>query len=191
MGCLQREACVVEAHKPASIDYLTLHVWPNNWGWIEFKNQPGHLCRRRGQVPRLDVTSHIAIARTMGKPLVIEEFGLIREDRAFTPGGPTTHRDWFYRMMFGLVEADMMAWRPLAGTNFWAWNGEGRAQHPDAWFKMGATGRMSVILRRRSRACSEVFDADALNVGRGARSLPARWRPWPGDRPYPRLKRPV
>ena len=23
------------------------------------------------------------------------------------------------------------------GFNFWAWNGEGRAQHADAWFKMG------------------------------------------------------
>ena len=40
-GCLERESCVVEAHRPASIDYMTLHVWPNNWSWIDFKDQPG------------------------------------------------------------------------------------------------------------------------------------------------------
>jgi mannan endo-1,4-beta-mannosidase len=69
---------VVEAHKPASIDYLTLHVWPNNWGWIDPKNQPATY--DAGEAKCRDyVTRHIAIAKTLGKPLVIEEFGLIRD----------------------------------------------------------------------------------------------------------------
>jgi mannan endo-1,4-beta-mannosidase len=162
MGCLQREACVVEAHKPASIDYLTLHVWPNNWGWIEFKNQPATY--EAGEAKCRDyVTRHIAIAKGLNKPLVIEEFGLIREDRAFTPGGPTTHRDRFYRMMFGLVEADMKAGGPLAGTNFWAWNGEGRAQHPDAWFKMGDRSYVGDP-PQEEQGLFGVFDTDASTL---------------------------
>ncbi|MEJ2814700.1 mannanase [Caulobacter sp. CCG-8] len=162
MGCLQREACVVEAHRPASIDYLTLHVWPNNWGWIDFKNQPATY--EAGEAKCRDyVARHIAIAKQMNKPLVIEEFGLIREDRAFTPGGPTTHRDRFYRMMFGLVEADMKADGPLAGTNFWAWNGEGRAQHADAWFKMGDRSYVGDP-PQEEQGLFGVFDADASTL---------------------------
>jgi mannan endo-1,4-beta-mannosidase len=162
MGCLEREACVVEAHKPASIDYLTLHVWPNNWGWIDPKNQPATYAAGEARC-RDYVTRHIAIAKGLGKPLVIEEFGLIREDRAFTPGGPTTHRDRFYRMMFGLVEADMKAGGPLAGTNFWAWNGEGRAQHADAWFKMGDRAYVGDP-PQEEQGLFGVFDADASTL---------------------------
>jgi mannan endo-1,4-beta-mannosidase len=162
MGCLQREACVVEAHKPASIDYLTLHVWPNNWSWIDFKSQPATY--DAGEAKCRDyVTRHIAIAKSLNKPLVIEEFGLIREDRAFAPGGPTTHRDRFYRMMFGMVEADMKAGGPLAGTNFWAWNGEGRAQHADAWFKMGDRSYVGDP-PQEEQGLFGVFDADASTL---------------------------
>ncbi|OYX91007.1 MAG: mannanase, partial [Caulobacter sp. 35-67-4] len=124
MGCLEREACVVEAHKPASIDYITLHVWPNNWSWIDFKNQSGTY--EAGEARCRDyVTRHIALAKGLNKPLVIEEFGLIRDDRNFTPGAAATYKDRFYTTIFDLTLADMKAGGPVAGTNFWAWNGEG------------------------------------------------------------------
>ncbi|WP_421739074.1 glycoside hydrolase 5 family protein [Caulobacter sp.] len=136
MGCLEREACVVEAHKPAAIDYVTLHVWPNNWGWIDPKNQPATYAT--GEARCIDyVTRHIALAKGLNKPLVIEEFGLIRDDRAFAPDAPASLKDRFYKTIHGLALADMKAGGPVAGTNFWAWNGEGRAQHPDAWFAKG------------------------------------------------------
>jgi mannan endo-1,4-beta-mannosidase len=68
MGCLQREACVVEAHKPASIDYLTLHIWPNNWSWIDFKNQAATY--EAGEARCRDyVARHIALAKGLNKPL--------------------------------------------------------------------------------------------------------------------------
>lgn len=136
MGCLQSEACVVEAHRPATIDYLTLHVWPNNWGWIDPKNQPATYAAGEARC-RDYVTRHIALAKQLNKPLVIEEFGLIREGRAFAPGSATADKDRFYRTIYGLALDDMKAGGPIAGTNFWAWNGEGRAQHPDAWFAHG------------------------------------------------------
>lgn len=138
MGCLERESCVVEAHKPASIDYMTLHVWPNNWSWIEFKNQPATYEAGEARC-REYVTRHIALAKGLNKPLVIEEFGLIRDDRAFAPGAAATYKDRFYKTIYDLALADMKTGGPTAGTNFWAWNGEGRAQQPDAWFKRGDT----------------------------------------------------
>jgi mannan endo-1,4-beta-mannosidase len=82
MGCLRSEACALEAHKPATIDYVTLHVWPNNWSWIDPKNQPATYDAGEARC-REYVTRHIALAKSLNKPLVIEEFGLIREARAF------------------------------------------------------------------------------------------------------------
>ena len=136
MGCLRSEACVVEAHRPATIDYVTLHVWPNNWSWIDPKNQPATYADGEARC-REYVTRHIALAKSLNKPLVIEEFGLIRDARAFTPGSATADKDRFYRTIYGLALDDMKAGGPTAGTNFWAWNGEGRAQHGDAWFAQG------------------------------------------------------
>jgi len=161
-GCLESEACVLDAHRPATIDYVTAHVWPNNWGWIDPKKQPATY--EAGEARCRDyVTRHIAIARQLGKPLVIEEFGLIREARAFAPGSATADKDRFYRTIFGLALADMKAGGPTAGTNFWAWNGEGRAQHPDAWF---ASGDKSFVgdPPQEEQGLYGVFDTDASTL---------------------------
>ncbi|CAN5443596.1 mannanase [soil metagenome] len=162
MGCLQREACVVEAHRPASIDYLTLHVWPNNWSWIDFKDQPGTYAAGEAKC-RDYIQRHITIAKGLKKPLVIEEFGLIRDDRSFTPGAPATFKDRFYGMVFDTVLADMKAGGPIAGSNFWAWNGEGRATHADAWFKMGDPGYVGDP-PQEEQGLFGVFDADVSTL---------------------------
>ncbi|ADG11997.1 mannanase [Caulobacter segnis] len=161
-GCLESEACVLDAHRPDTIDYVTAHVWPNNWGWIDPKNQPATY--EAGEARCRDyVTRHIAIARQLGKPLVIEEFGLIREARAFAPGSATADKDRFYRTIYGLALEDMKAGGPTAGTNFWAWNGEGRAQHPDAWF---AAGDKSFVgdPPQEEQGLYGVFDTDASTL---------------------------
>jgi mannan endo-1,4-beta-mannosidase len=159
MGCLQREACVVEAHKPASIDYLTLHVWPNNWSWIDPKAQPATYAAGEAKC-RDYIARHIAIAKGLGKPLVIEEFGLVRDGRDFEPGSGTRDRERFYGMIYGAALADMKAGGPIAGTNFWAWNGEGRAQHTDAWFKMGDQAYVGDP-PQEEQGLYGVFDVDA------------------------------
>lgn len=161
-GCLERESCVVEAHRPASIDYMTLHVWPNNWSWIDFKDQPGTYDAGEAQC-RDYVTRHIALAKGLNKPLVIEEFGLIRDERVFEPGAPATFKDRFYRTIYDMTLADMKAGGPTAGTNFWAWNGEGRAQQPDAWFKKGDTSFVGDP-PQEEQGLFGVFDADVSTL---------------------------
>ena len=162
MGCLRSEACVVEAHRPATIDYVTAHVWPNNWSWIDPKNQPATYDAGEARC-REYVTRHIALAKGLNKPLVIEEFGLIRDTRAFTPGSATADKDRFYRTIYGLALDDMNAGGPTAGTNFWAWNGEGRAQHTDAWF---ASGDKSFVgdPPQEEQGLYGVFDTDASTL---------------------------
>ncbi|MDB5722849.1 MAG: mannanase, partial [Alphaproteobacteria bacterium] len=40
-GCIESEACVVAEHSPPEIDYLTTHIWPLNWGWVDSADLAG------------------------------------------------------------------------------------------------------------------------------------------------------
>ncbi len=73
----------------------------------------------------------------LGKPLVIEEFGYPRGEGSYDPSATTAFKDRCYRQIYGAVEADVARGGPIAGTNFWAWSGEGRAAHADHRFVPG------------------------------------------------------
>jgi mannan endo-1,4-beta-mannosidase len=136
-GCIEREACVVDEHG-APIDYLTAHIWPLNWGWVDDADLPSTHEAGRARVAAY-IADHIRIARDLHKPLVIEEFGYPRDGGAkrYDPAAGTAWRDRYYNQIYDAVLADARAGGPLAGSNFWAWNGEGRAQHPDHLFQRG------------------------------------------------------
>ena len=137
-GCLGSEACVLAAHEPPEIDYLTAHIWPQNWGWVK----PGDLAGTFDEAAartRDYIRSHIALAQRLGKPLVIEEFGFPRDSGSFDPSVSTHFKDLYYRLVFDAVLENARAGGPLAGSNFWAWSGEGRARHADHRFRPGNT----------------------------------------------------
>ena len=135
-GCLGSEACVVSAHEPGEIDYLTAHIWPQNWGWVKPDDLAGTF-ENAAQKTRAYIADHIRIAERLGKPLVIEEFGFPRDRGSFDPKAATSWKDRYYDVIFDAVLADARRGGPLAGSNFWAWGGEGRAQHSDFAFRPG------------------------------------------------------
>lgn len=137
-GCIEREDCVVATHAPASIDYVTAHIWPQNWSWVDQRDLPGTAEAGRPLVDAY-IRAHIDIARRLNKPLVIEEFGYPRDGGLNDPSAPTTFKDRYYTQIFDAVLASVREGGPLAGSNFWAWNGEGRAQHADHRFQPGDT----------------------------------------------------
>jgi len=137
-GCLETEACVMTEHGLPGIDYLTAHIWPQNWEWIDPADIPGTWPRCEALV-RDYIAGHVAMAERLGKPLVIEEFGFPRDDVRYDPGTPTTYKDRYYRLIYDAVEASAARNGPLAGSNFWSWNGEGRAAHADFRFHPGDT----------------------------------------------------
>ncbi|SEN75867.1 mannan endo-1,4-beta-mannosidase [Sphingomonas gellani] len=135
-GCLEQESIVLAEHRFASIDYLTCHIWPNNWDWVKQTDLPGTFAR--GEELTDDyIARHVSMARQLGKPLVIEEFGYPRDGGSNDPKVATTYKDRFYRRIYDAALDDMRAGGPIAGTNFWAWNGEARAQHADYVFHPG------------------------------------------------------
>jgi mannan endo-1,4-beta-mannosidase len=126
-GCLQKPEVFIAAHKTPAIDYVTVHVWAKNWGWLT-EPQLGPEFESAAGKARDHVELHTKIATDiLKKPLVLEEFGLPRDHENYNPGSPTTTRDEYYRRMFEQVADSCQAGRALQGANFWAWGGEGRA----------------------------------------------------------------
>ncbi|QAY77330.1 cellulase family glycosylhydrolase [Sphingosinicella sp. BN140058] len=137
-GCHSDAQCVISAHEPAGVDYLTTHIWPLNWTWVDSADLPGTYDAGAGKV-RTYIADHIALATRLGKPLVIEEFGFPRDRGLFDPASSTSFKDRFYRLIYDSVLADAKNGGPTAGSNFWAWGGEGRASSPDHRFQPGDT----------------------------------------------------
>ncbi|WP_375422023.1 mannanase [uncultured Sphingomonas sp.] len=135
-GCIERADIVEAEHRIDGIDYLTSHVWPLNWTWVDAKNLAGTYDAGAAKVQDY-IDAHIAIATRLGKPLVIEEFGYPRDGGSYAPTASTAFKDRFYRQVYASVLASAKANGPVAGSNFWAWSGEGRAAHPDFKFQRG------------------------------------------------------
>jgi mannan endo-1,4-beta-mannosidase len=134
MGANGSESLVRRAHQ--NIDYLTAHVWPLNWSWVDGKDLAGTWEAGSAKVADYLVT-HERLANELGKPLVFEEFGFPRDGELYDPATATTFRDHYYRMIYDAVEGSWQGGGPIMGSDFWAWNGEARVAHPDHHFRDG------------------------------------------------------
>jgi mannan endo-1,4-beta-mannosidase len=125
-----------EIHRDPNIDYLTIHIWPKNWGWFR------DTAIRQGMTEVLAKTGdyirrHIDAARELGKPLVIEEFGLPRDGQAFSPASATTLRDQYFVFVFSFWRASRDSGGVIAGANFWAFGGRARPHPGQVYWKKG------------------------------------------------------
>jgi mannan endo-1,4-beta-mannosidase len=136
VGTLGSEEYFLKAYQTPNIDYLNLHLWPLNWGWFDPK-------RWEETLPSTETKAiayfnrHMALARKLVKPIVMDEFGLGRNGGEFLPGTPTTARDQYYELILQTLEDSALAGAPIAGSNFWAWGGEGHARHLDGMWQKG------------------------------------------------------
>lgn len=113
-------------HELPDIDYLTFHVWPENWGWFE----PQLPIDARGAGSLEDairlthdfIDRHVEHARALHKPAVVEEFGLARDDKLGPASSSVEKRNRYYAEIFSRVGESP----ELGGVNFWAWSGTGR-----------------------------------------------------------------
>ena len=125
IGCeVDMELCE-KIHADSNIDYLTIHIWPVNWGWAPRSNPDSGIenaCMESGKY----IAEHIELAKKLNKPLVIEEFGYSRKDNISGTEPTTESRDIFYRYIFEQVKSSTLQDAPIAGCNFWGWGGSGR-----------------------------------------------------------------
>jgi mannan endo-1,4-beta-mannosidase len=162
MGCLQDEQCYLDAHGSEHIDYLTFHMWPKNWGWFNARN-PGNTFAQTLEKSADYISRHLALAERLGKPVVLEEFGLERDGGGFSTGLSTSLRDRFYQTVFERVEQDLETRGLFRGTNFWTWGGYGRAQHEDYRWQPGDRSYTGDPPQEQ-QGLNSVFDTDASTL---------------------------
>ena len=115
---------------------MTLHLWPSIWKWFDPKDPQGTFSAAIDSSLEY-ISAHISSARKAGKPLVLEEFGIVRDNSEYAENIPTTVRDRFFQQILSFTYDSARAGSPLAGTNFWAWGGEGRSINEDYMWNEG------------------------------------------------------
>lgn len=127
---------VYENHNGKNIDYITCHVWVENWGWYDPKNT---LETYDSAVYKMKsyLKKHVEVAKLLNKPLVLEEFGIARNRGSYDPNTMTVNRDNYFETVFQEVFDYASQKTPMAGVNFWAWSGEGRPRQPGAIWQKG------------------------------------------------------
>jgi mannan endo-1,4-beta-mannosidase len=106
-------------HADRNIDYVTIHIWPKNWGWLTNGRVADGYDNALAETQNY-ITDNARIATKLRKPLVIEEFGLPRDGGAFDALSSTGYRDRYYAAVLDHLGTT------AAGANFWAFGGSGR-----------------------------------------------------------------
>lgn len=124
-GCEVDMELYEQIHADKNIDYLTIHIWPVNWGWAK-RTDPDSDIENACEESGMYISEHVDIANKLNKPLVIEEFGFSRKGNEAGTGIPTDSRDTFYSFIFAAIDNGVKNNGPIAGCNFWGWSGSGR-----------------------------------------------------------------
>ena len=119
-------------HADKNIDYINIHLWPKNWGWFKDTSINASMYSIIKKAENC-VAKHVAVAKELNKPLVLEEFGLPRDLGSFNPQSTTYNRNLFYKNVFGL----QAKYAVLVGTNFWAFGGIARPIDGQVFWKEG------------------------------------------------------
>lgn len=116
MGCEQDMELVRRVNSIPGVDYMTIHIWPYNWGWASAEDLEGTLDAAIDNTAKY-LAEHATLAQELGLPLVCEEFGFPRDGFSPSMSASTCARDSYYKYLFGQVG------ETLQGANFWGWSG--------------------------------------------------------------------
>ncbi len=122
MGCEQDSTLLERVNTIPGIDYMTIHIWPYNWGWVSagsLREDLESAMHNTGEYIRF----HAALGRRLGLPVVAEEFGFPRDGFQSSQDSSTSARDTYYAFVFDKVGSE------LQGANFWGWSGFAEPLH--------------------------------------------------------------
>ncbi len=136
VGCSNSLEAFREIHSDPDIDYLTMHIWPKNWGWMDPSGVAVSMDSSIIKTKRY-MEDHIEVARELDKPIVFEEFGMPRDNYGFHPDEPVHYRDIYYKNAFETLLEHADRGDIMAGCNFWAYSGEGRSGGESIFWEEG------------------------------------------------------
>jgi mannan endo-1,4-beta-mannosidase len=123
-------------HSGKNVDYLTIHIWPKNWGWLQPATMEQDFPKVVSNTKKY-VEEHIAVAEKLRKPLVVEEFGLPRDHHSFDPAATTNLRDQYFNTIFSYWKQSVETNGVVGGVNFWTFNGFQRPIKGQTFWKEG------------------------------------------------------
>eukprot|EP01025_Chloroclados_australasicus_P056089 TRINITY_DN6893_c0_g1_i5.p1 TRINITY_DN6893_c0_g1~~TRINITY_DN6893_c0_g1_i5.p1 ORF type:complete len:315 (+),score=14.26 TRINITY_DN6893_c0_g1_i5:200-1144(+) len=102
----------IKNNKIATIDFATIHVWPNNWN------------RTSTQFQQKWIQYHLQVSNSeIKKPMLIEEFGKkLIEANEQSKQGVATLRDPVYNLTYELVQNGIKDKLGIGGSLFWRWH---------------------------------------------------------------------
>lgn len=121
-GCEDDLALFEKIHADKNIDYMNIHIWPYNWGWVTKDSLQEKLDVAERNTKQY-INEHLSIAKKYQKPLVLEEFGFPRDHFQFSKSTSTHVRDDYYKYVFNLIADKTFSDGLFAGCNFWGWGG--------------------------------------------------------------------
>lgn len=156
-GCEQDIKLFELTHSDANIDYLAMHIWPKNWGWLNIKDIKSSLDSSIIKT-RAYMDEHIQVAKKLNKPIVLEEFGFPRDNHLYTLEDGVTFRNKYYSAIFEDILKASRDKTPLAGCNIWSWGGFGRPSSDNIFWQKGDdyTGDPA----QEEQGLNSVFDTD-------------------------------
>ncbi len=123
MGCENDPELVERVNTVPGVDYMTIHIWPYNWGWAKADSLEQTLDAALAKTDEY-VSQHAFVALRLGLPIVVEEFGFPRDGFSESRNAATTCRDRYYSHIFDMVRS-----KTLDGANFWGWSGFAQPVH--------------------------------------------------------------
>ena len=129
-------AAFERTHNNPNIDYLTMHIWPKNWGWYNInddKNSTEVAIKKTNEY----IDEHIKVAQNLKKPLVLEEFGFPREKESLVKKTSVENRDHYYEFVFEKMKSSIKAGLPFSALNFWGYGGLGKNNPENGKWNLG------------------------------------------------------
>ena len=129
-------AAFERTHNNPNIDYLTMHIWPKNWGWYNIndeKNSTEVAIKKTNEY----IDEHIKVAQNLKKPLVLEEFGFPREKESLDKKASVENRDHYYEFVFEKMKSSIKAGLPFSALNFWGYGGLGKNNPENGKWNLG------------------------------------------------------
>jgi mannan endo-1,4-beta-mannosidase len=126
---------VLRNHESRYIDFVTCHIWAQNWGWARPESLAADLPSSLQRAERY-LRHHADLAKMLGKPILLEEFGFPRDEAAYAPQSRTMLRDQYFGGLYALVN-DMLDCTTIAGIAPWSWAGFSVPARPGQLWRPG------------------------------------------------------